>query len=225
MDVLHDHVLDRKLCICTLRTAGDTEGARKVGSRRHTFGLKENFLLLADCCQVRLQRCIVLGSYFNHAADRDAELGHDGQELRMGEAHDYNVMLVTVIWLIVCWKHHKAEQRHFQREQVAGGGPRAVPTTHAFIIPLAWPERSRGRDCSILTGFHYCPSREKAAAISQNIKSLWQMRHRRNRGTSIHGVCAHGKGAFGFFFFFKSRCNFFFFPCFSSLLSNIWLYS
>lgn len=39
---------------------GNIGGPRELYSQLHTFGLKDTFLLLADCGQVVLQRFIVL---------------------------------------------------------------------------------------------------------------------------------------------------------------------
>lgn len=46
--------------ICTSQTVDNIERFSKSCSRLHTFWLKKNFLLLANCCQVCLQRFIIL---------------------------------------------------------------------------------------------------------------------------------------------------------------------
>lgn len=46
--------------VCTLRIVGNAGGLSELCSSLHTFWLKKNFLLLANCCQVRLQRFIIL---------------------------------------------------------------------------------------------------------------------------------------------------------------------
>lgn len=68
----------------------------------------------------------------------------------------------------------------------------AMYIMYAFTIPWLAKISPAGWN-AVLTGSHYSPSSKKAEAILQNIKSLLQMRHRRNRRTNIHRACGHGK--------------------------------